>query len=85
MTALQKSCPAEKNMRMAVNTQLNMSWQCVQVAKKTNAFLACIRYAVASRIRTMITLPYLALVRLLLKSCVLFWAPHSQKDAEVLE
>lgn len=44
MTALQKSCPAEKNMRMPVNTQLNMSWQCVQVAKKTNAFLACIRY-----------------------------------------
>ncbi|KAF7254213.1 Usherin [Varanus komodoensis] len=79
------TCERDLTTRDLVDCRLNMSQQCDVVVKKANTTLGCIARSVASRSREVLLPLYTTLVRLQLKYCVQFWAPHYREDIARLE
>ncbi|KAK4826726.1 hypothetical protein QYF61_010979 [Mycteria americana] len=80
-----ESHPAEEDLRILVDEKLDISWQCVLAAQKTNYILVCIKRRVASRLRGMILPLYSALVRPHLEYWIQLWDPEHKKDMDLLK
>ena len=70
---------------VSVDERLNISWQCVLAAQKSNRVLGCIERSVICRSREMILSLYSALVRPHLEHCVQFLDPQHKKGIELLK
>jgi len=80
-----ESSPKEKDLRVLVDENLDMNWQCLLASQKANHILSCIKRSMASRVREGILPLCSTLVRPHQESCVHVWSPQHRKDMELLE
>jgi len=71
-----RPAPAEKDLGVLVDEELDITQQCVLAAHKANHILGCIKSSVASRSKEGILPLCSTLVRPHLESCIQLWSPQ---------
>jgi len=80
-----KTSPAEKDLGVLVDENLEMSRQCVLTTQKANCSLGCIKRSVAKGLREVILSLCSALVRPHLESRIQLWSSQLWKDMDLVE
>ena len=79
------STEVERDLRVIVDSKMNMSCQYDKIISKANRTLSCISRCRTNRSKEVILPLYVALVRLQLEYCIQLWAPYFKKDVDRLE
>lgn len=76
---------AEKDLRVLVDTKMNMSQHFTVVAKKVNRIQVCIRRGIASRLMERTFSLHLPPVKPHIEYCVQFCTQQCKRDLDILE
>lgn len=79
------SSPAQNDLEIGVDENLNLRQQCAFAAQKASCVLGCVKKSTASRLREVVLFIHSTLMRPHLEYCIYHWGPQYKKDLEEIQ